>query len=220
MCILVFCVMFTHTLASCLFRKISVMVSAPCDKLFLLWNWEFSEVAACEIFSVWKQIHLCKHQYCWRYFRTVSRSPGTHTMTQSHFPGPKNGRNMVCRTGYTSIVIQSSFHSTNLVDFVGFGERLADVQVCVPERVVDVTWHWFSPHQSSYYRKEAHTIRRNSLSNATCNVKKWTKPPSLEHHPFVITCRHFVQEKKLRHANYVIKKTVTFLIKAGRNKTN
>lgn len=62
-------------------------------------------------------------------------------MTQSHFPGPKNGRNMVCRTGYTSIVIQSSFLSTNLVDFVGFGERLADVQVCVPERVVDVTWH-------------------------------------------------------------------------------
>lgn len=28
-----------------------------------------------------------------------------------------------------------------LVDFVGFGERLTDVQVCVPERVVDVTWH-------------------------------------------------------------------------------
>lgn len=28
-----------------------------------------------------------------------------------------------------------------LVNFVGFGERLADVQVRVPERVVDVTWH-------------------------------------------------------------------------------
>lgn len=29
----------------------------------------------------------------------------------------------------------------HLVYFVGFRERLTDMQVCVPERVVDVTWH-------------------------------------------------------------------------------
>lgn len=63
-------------------------------------------------------------------------------MTHNHFPAPKYGKNVICRTSYTQIVIHGLFFFTlYLVDFVGFGKRLADVQVCVPERVVDVTWH-------------------------------------------------------------------------------
>lgn len=43
---------------------------------------------------------------------------------------------------------------THLVDFVGFGESLADVQVRVPQRVVDVARHRFSPDQPSLREQE------------------------------------------------------------------
>lgn len=57
---------------------------------------------------------------------------------------------MICRTGCTQVVEHSLFSSnTCLVDFVGLGERLTDVQVCVPERVVDVAWHRLGPYQTS-----------------------------------------------------------------------
>lgn len=43
---------------------------------------------------------------------------------------------------------------THLVNFVGFGESLADVQVGVPERVVDVAGHRFSPDQTSLWEEK------------------------------------------------------------------
>lgn len=46
----------------------------------------------------------------------------------------------------------------HLVDFVGFGERLADVQVRVPrwlsQRVVDVTWDRLCPDQPCWIRRD------------------------------------------------------------------
>lgn len=104
---------------------------------------------------------ICLNIICWRYFHTVSWSPGKDTMTHNYLPAtppPKKKENMeemqYVRRVTLRFVRHRALFYTYLVDFVGFGEGLTDVQVCVPERVVDVTWHWFGPYQTSYYRAQ------------------------------------------------------------------